>query len=631
MPTSTPTELATRTGKLSIQYGRQYELDKDQTGTLQIDCRNDDGLLSDGAFQPTMPVQVTATYSGTTYDLFTGFWESMPWENPSPLEGTAQLAAQDLFGAFAQRTLSSTMTEYVMSATTPDLYMPLSSPNPIVGVSGGAALYTSGPVLSSFGGSFGGDTAFRWHGADKAGVTGKFNTAGGQAFPKSTQWHAVIGFTTTGTLGTDQYPILSLLDNSGNPVYILYYSSGILHFTAYTGDNTSASSSAYAGIAGPYADTVGEHVVMIGHDGTNISLAVDGGTPYTAACPWLQLMVMQWAVGTPVYTLGASPSWSGWYAIGPTGSTASPWNAGSAIDLYGFGLYMDKGTPAFSWGSIVAAESAGTAAPVTDVYAAAESWAGMSGWHWTTDNTQVIWQRPAGNSLLQWLQDAVASAEGRVYVDGAGNPVILNRDTNQIPGAIKWKFGRSTVGLAPSSSLAPSPSLAPSAETYNYPYTGSPKFAYDLTRVYSDVTVTTPAHVGYAQVSAVPYAQRRSWAVSSNAVDAQAEAGWLLGRYSSPTPRPAAITFEPSANAALWPMVLGIALGDYVELVHHVPGQPDIDMLGFVESISHQIDANAGTWTTTIQMSPDLGRYWVMGDAVYSVMGSTTKLGWRTT
>ncbi|MEK6443650.1 hypothetical protein [Pseudonocardia sp. T1-2H] len=99
---------------------------------------------------------------------------------------------------------------------------------------------------------------------------------------------------------------------------------------------------------------------------------------------------------------------------------------------------------------------------------------------------------------------------------------------------------------------------------------------------------------------------------------------FYLSRYSSPKTRITTLTLVPSANPALWPVVLGLEISQRVRVKRRSIGL-STSAEYYIEKIDHKVDAAAGTWTVSLQLSPVwVPSAWVLGDATRGVLGSTT-------
>lgn len=113
---------------------------------------------------------------------------------------------------------------------------------------------------------------------------------------------------------------------------------------------------------------------------------------------------------------------------------------------------------------------------------------------------------------------------------------------------------------------------------------------------------------------------------SNEALDA---AEWLLARYKEPRLRVTQLVIEPQTEPGLlFPQVLGREIGDRIR-VKRTPlgGGPIIDQEVLIEGIRHEWGAGR-VWRTTWQLSladPELS-VWLLGDAIYSVLGTTTRM-----
>lgn len=108
---------------------------------------------------------------------------------------------------------------------------------------------------------------------------------------------------------------------------------------------------------------------------------------------------------------------------------------------------------------------------------------------------------------------------------------------------------------------------------------------------------------------------------------ALAAAQWIVDHYKDPLLRYGKLVIEPYGDETnLFPQMLGRDIGDRITIVQTPPGGAvaiSIDMV--IEGVEHE--ASDLHWRTTWMLSPaDTRSYWVLGDATYGVLGSTTRL-----
>jgi hypothetical protein len=101
----------------------------------------------------------------------------------------------------------------------------------------------------------------------------------------------------------------------------------------------------------------------------------------------------------------------------------------------------------------------------------------------------------------------------------------------------------------------------------------------------------------------------------------------IARQLSQPANRVANMTLDPSANPALWPVVLGLETGQVMHLNRRLQGDL-LEMSGQfqVMSVAHAIGAR--TWRTTVSMIPYLGNVLACDDVVRGIPGSGVVLGW---
>jgi len=226
-----------------------------------------------------------------------------------------------------------------------------------------------------------------------------------------------------------------------------------------------------------------------------------------------------------------------------------------------------------------------------------------------------------GTSALDACQAVTTTENGNFWVDGDGNLTFAGRARRYLATTPVYVFGENAAGG-------------------ELPYEGDVEFGLDPTLVYNDVAVTNAG--GVVAHAADSASQKRYFKQSYprdvnvlsdlEAVDA---ANYLLNQHKVPRVRVQTITLDPGSVPALWPVVLGIEVGTRVTVKRRskaANGGAGLTQSRdfFVEQISHGgINFEAGTWTTTLQLSPvDFSQVWILGDATYSVLGTTTVLGY---
>lgn len=180
------------------------------------------------------------------------------------------------------------------------------------------------------------------------------------------------------------------------------------------------------------------------------------------------------------------------------------------------------------------------------------------------------------------------------------------------------------------------------------PYLEGVTFDYDPAFVYANVSVARLGGGSFAgglgpDVAAA--ARRffpRSFGLSADFADddqAQDTADWIFYGHRAPGLRVSAIELDPASNPDLWPLVLGVEIGDRLRVRRRVRAANsgaglDMDADFFVENVTHHgIDYATGQWYTTLLLSP-VGQGpgitvqpWILDDTTLSVLGSTTILG----
>lgn len=214
-----------------------------------------------------------------------------------------------------------------------------------------------------------------------------------------------------------------------------------------------------------------------------------------------------------------------------------------------------------------------------------------------------------GTNLLAACQAVTTTENGNLVIDGAGTLTFTSRTRRYLNTSPQWLFGEMEL-----------------------PYQGDISFDYDPQQVYNDIKVNNAGGISASavdlpsQISYGPRSLSRDVNVQSNN-EASDTANWTLSTHKDPRQRIASITIEPSSNSALWPVALGAQIGDRVTVKRRTQAftmQSDY----FIERIAHSQAPNR--WTVTFQLSP-AGLWqtpWLLDDATYSVLGTSTILGY---
>jgi hypothetical protein len=106
-------------------------------------------------------------------------------------------------------------------------------------------------------------------------------------------------------------------------------------------------------------------------------------------------------------------------------------------------------------------------------------------------------------------------------------------------------------------------------------------------------------------------------------------AGWIVDHYSEPVTRINAVSFYAHRSTSFLGRAAPRELTDQVTILRRPPGGgAPFTTTAHVEGIQHVLDLRSQrTWEVAYQLSPaDTRTYWILGDPVRGVLGSTTRL-----
>jgi hypothetical protein len=215
-------------------------------------------------------------------------------------------------------------------------------------------------------------------------------------------------------------------------------------------------------------------------------------------------------------------------------------------------------------------------------------------------------------SALQHLTDVADSELGLFFCDASGKAVFHDRHKRLFAPYLTSQatFGDDTGELA-YTDLRPD---------------------YDVELIYNDVRVTVTggttaqATDSTSQTTFFPRSLLRN-VVLARDTEAADQAGYLISKYKDPELRFSTLTVRPGQTAALFEQVLGREISDRILVRRRPPGGGNIiEQSCHIESIAHQI--SPGVWQTEWLLSPAESPtvdWWLLGDATYGVLGTTTK------
>lgn len=218
---------------------------------------------------------------------------------------------------------------------------------------------------------------------------------------------------------------------------------------------------------------------------------------------------------------------------------------------------------------------------------------------------------------LQHLQDVVDSEMGMAFISGEGVFIFHGRHRLYHP---PYTESQATFG-----------DVDPYIRYIDLEY------AFDDGKIYNDVRVTRTGGIEQTASNAASQTKYLKRTLARNNMhmttdtEAKDQADFLLAQYKDlidaasglPVMRIPQIAIDIGDNSPSWYNLLARDLGDRVTINRKAPISLSHDHR--IEGISHQIKGKV--WTVTFQLSPiDSAGFWILDDAIYSVLGSTTRL-----
>lgn len=585
--------------------GRQYELDLIESGTAEIAVADLAEYLNPGntnspwnsgsnSLDLYRQVQIQATWSGTTYNLFTGYIERYESEwDFSGFLGRRTLQCVDALALLNRRTFASIVRETIL-AYSPTTYIPLGDAAGSTTASAwdGSRTYSLqnvGAFAAPYGALTFGTTSPA--GSWDSGTWATF-TPGNAANAKIVATPAVTGstftvmfaFKTTNAL-SNVAEVWSQADSNSIPVPTdLHIGGGLVGAGVQTGPSTSASL---------YTTSVAfndgkAHVVALVCSPGSCILYYDGVSVATAA-----------ATATP--TGGVSGLGSDYYGL-----SSYPWPG----SIGHFAMWQGTALTGPQVATISAAITYGLAGDTTDARVTrALNAAPWTGYGSSIDGgnsaeSACLWN---GLTVKQVMQQSAVTEGGAAWVDAAGKVRFSSRGTIRGTTGSGSTFGENVSGG-------------------EFPYQGDGNllFSKDPTKIANQVTVTNAnGTIGYSTISASVTSYGPSGlAISTDFNDTTSPknaADWYANLYSQAIQRVERVVLDPASYNALWPVVLGLELFQVVTLTRRPSSGASVMSARYtVQRIEHDVDFSAGKWLTSLWLAPAaLTQALVLDDATF--------------
>lgn len=571
-----------------------------QAGTATIALRNTDRRFDPtntaGPYWPNLQpgtlINLQATWSGTTYDLFTGYVDNWSARWPGgTTEGETTLVSSDLFGILAKRRILNARYAEAVLADGPRCYWKLNDPNGsavALDYSGShrdaqvadATLGASGLLVSA-------DGAAAFDGTQTVGIV----APAGSEITGTGPW-TVEAWVQAGTLHSGQSTIFQQRNSTGSDyIKLTVWDDGDVQLEwAHAGskDFLRAPSTVNDGNVHHIVATFSPAEVDVCVDGTHIL----GFTP------------------APVHDIAAGVVTIGKGADYPfAGSIAHVAFYPSYLDIVTVGAHYQAGIP------FVQQSSGHRVGAVLDALGFPSSWRRVDDGHTTVPVE-------AGSLLttasLAYLQRVEQAEQGQLLMGPDGYVEFHNR------------YGRyGQYGAANQATFGDGAGELP------YP-TGAFGIDYDALELFNIVPVARSSgqtQVAAAQASIDAIGERTAAGFSGVMLTSDLAAlglgQWVVADTQSATYRIDSLILDPRADSNLWPHALGRKINDVVTVnKHNVPGGGSaISLASRIEGIDHTWGDSK--WQTAFHLSEmGTGKWLILDDPTCDALDGTNRLGW---
>lgn len=218
-------------------------------------------------------------------------------------------------------------------------------------------------------------------------------------------------------------------------------------------------------------------------------------------------------------------------------------------------------------------------------------------------------------AALQQMQNAEEAESGRLFIAGDGDLTFLDRHS-----LLQAPYNTSQATFGPAAGELPYSSLT---------------FRFDDAEIWNELRYTRDGgteQVATDATSQTTYLTRtltKTGMIQTSDAEVLSEAQYHLSQFLAPHLGIQAIKLDPYRTTDLWPQVLGRDLAERVTVQFTPPGGgAEISQEVLLEGISHDV-AVGSKWLTQWSLSAaDTQNYWLLGDTVYSVLDTTTRLAY---
>ncbi len=218
-----------------------------------------------------------------------------------------------------------------------------------------------------------------------------------------------------------------------------------------------------------------------------------------------------------------------------------------------------------------------------------------------------------GDTALEVVQTTAEDASGYAYMDGDGRLTYHNR-RRRMSGPLRFTLGESS----------------------GFPYETDLEFMVDEDRVVNEVSFTRPEGADglVRDLGSIATYGRKKKSVELHVRTDQevTDAAYAaVNSYKDPVVRFDEVTLNASACPALFPVVLGVEIGDRIRLADLASQSPVSTMDFYVEAVSTSVKADGVTpeWVTVLSLSPaSVADVWVLEDDVMGVLDQSAVLSW---